>query len=396
MVTLPIYLDNNATTRTDPRVLEAMLPFFSEHYGNAASHSHAFGHKAAEAVERARQQVAQLLCATDREIYFTSGATESNNLAIKGLARMARSKGNHLVTLAIEHRAVLDPCRRLEREGFEVTYLPVDAFGRVDADQVAAALTDRTILVSVMLANNEIGTIEPIADVGRLCHERGIVFHTDATQGVGKIPVDVQAMGVDLLSLSAHKFYGPKGVGALYVRRQGPRVRLDPMVDGGGHERGLRSGTVPVPLVVGLGAACDLARQEMPTEAARIRQLRDRLEQTILAQLDGVRLNGHPTDRVPGTCNLSFAQVEGEALMLAMQDVAVSAGSACSSAEAEPSYVVTAIGLSDELAHASIRFSIGRFNTLEEIDYAAAQVIATVQELRRYASTLAAPLGGVS
>jgi cysteine desulfurase len=378
----PIYLDNNATTRTDPRVVEAMLPFFTEQYGNAASRHHAFGRHAEEAVHQAREQVAGLIGAGPKEIIFTSGATESDNLALKGAAAMLRGKGDHLITAATEHHAVLDPCKRLEREGFRVTFLPVDHYGRVTVEQVAEALTDRTILVSIMAANNEVGTLQPIAATGRLCKERGVLFHTDAVQAVGKIPVDVEAMGIDLLSLSAHKMYGPKGVGALYVRNRGPRVRLEPLFEGGGHERGMRSGTLPVPGIVGLGVACVLCQQEMAAEAERLTALRERLRRGIMDGLDGVSLNGHPTERLPGNLNLSFAYVQGEALLVSMRDVAVSSGSACTSANPEPSYVLRALGVPDELAHSSIRFGLGRFNSEEEIDYVIDAVICTAQRLR--------------
>lgn len=378
----PIYLDNNATTRVDPRVVAKMLPYFSQVYGNPASRNHSFGWQADEAVEAARAQVAQLIGAAPNEIVFTSGATESNNLALKGAARMHRTRGNHIITVATEHKAILDPCRRLQREGFEVTYLPVDSTGLVDPDQFAAALTDQTILVSVMVANNEIGTIGPVEAIGRSCKERGVLLHTDATQAVGKIPVAVEQLSVDLLSLSAHKFYGPKGGGALYVRRKGPRVRIDPLIDGGGHERGMRSGTLAVPNIVGLGEACAIAQVEMADDARRIAALRDRLHQGIVRRLTDVTLNGHPTLRLPGTLNLSFAYVEGEALMMAMKEIAVSSGSACSSASLEPSYVLKAIGLSDDLAHSSLRFSLGRFNTEAEIDRAIDLVAAAVARLR--------------
>jgi cysteine desulfurase len=382
MLQLPIYLDNNSTTRVDPRVVEAMLPFFTERYGNAASRHHSFGQDAKEAVDRAREQIARLIGAAAREIVFTSGATESNNLALKGAAAMYRARGNHLVTQVTEHKAVLDPCKRLEREGFHVTFLPVDRFGRVAPEQVAAAITDQTILVSIMAANNEVGTLQPIRSIGRLCKERGVLFHTDAVQAVGKVPIDVEDMGIDLLSLTAHKLYGPKGVGALYVRRRDPRVRLEPLFDGGGHEGGLRSGTVPVPSVVGFGLACDLAGQEMADEATRLTRLRERLRVGLMERLDEVSVNGHPTERLPGNLNLSYAYVEGEALMMGCRDVAISSGSACTSASIEPSYVLRALGVSDELAHSSIRFGLGRFNTEEEVDYVIDDVAATVERLR--------------
>ncbi len=382
MVKIPIYMDNNATTRTDPRVVEAMLPYFTEHYGNAASRNHAFGWEAEEAVDQGREQVAALIGANAKEIIFTSGATESNNLALKGAAAMYKKKGNHVITVVTEHKAVIDPCKRLERDGFQVTFLPVDKYGRVSAEQVAGALTDKTILVSVMAANNEIGTLHPIREIGKLCKSRGVLFHTDAVQAVGKVPIDVEAMGIDLLSLSAHKIYGPKGVGALYVRRKDPRVRLDPIIDGGGHERGMRSGTLAVPLIVGLGTACELARQEMDAEARRLFALRERLWRGIEDQLEDVYLNGHPEHRLPGNLNLSFAYVEGEALMMGIKDVAVSSGSACTSASLEPSYVLKALGVGDELAHSSIRFGLGRFNTEEEVDYVIGDVVRAVNHLR--------------
>jgi cysteine desulfurase len=382
MVKLPIYMDNNATTRCDPRVVEAMLPFFSERYGNAASRNHSFGWEAEEAVETGREQVANLIGASSKEIVFTSGATESNNLAIKGVAGMYRKKGNHVVTVVTEHKAVIDPCKRLERDGFEVTFLPVDRYGMVSAEQVAEALTEKTILVSVMAANNEIGTLQPIAEIGKLCKQRGVLFHTDAVQAVGKVPIDVGAMGIDLLSLSGHKIYGPKGIGALYVRRKDPRVRLEPLIDGGGHERGMRSGTLPVPLIVGLGRACQLCQDEMEVESQRLTRLRERLRQGIQDQLPETFLNGHPTQRLPGNLNLSFAYVEGEAMMMGIKDVAVSSGSACTSASLEPSYVLKALGVGDDLAHSSIRFGLGRFNTEEEVDYVVADVVRAVRRLR--------------
>jgi cysteine desulfurase len=379
----PVYLDNHATTRTDPRVVEAMLPYFTELYGNAASVSHRFGWQAAEGAERAREQVAQAIGAEAREIVFTSGATESNNLAIKGVARASTRRGNHLVTAVSEHKAVLDPIKRLARQGWEVTIVPCDENGRVSASVVADALTDRTVLVSIMAANNEVGTINPIGEIGRLCHERGVLFHTDAAQAVGKISLDVQSDAVDLLSLSAHKMYGPKGIGALYVRRRDPQVRLEPLIDGGGHERGIRSGTVAVPLVVGLGLAAELAVRELLAESRRLLELRDRLHEGIACRVPAIRLNGPPDDRLPGNLNLSFADVDGEALMMAMRDVAVSSGSACSSTSPEPSHVLLAMGLDEDRARASLRFGLGRFTTGEEIDYAIEAVAAAVQRLRR-------------
>lgn len=379
---LPVYMDNNATTRCDPRVVEAMLPYFTEKFGNAASRNHAFGWEAEEAVENARGQIAALIGCSPKEIVFTSGATESNNLALKGVASMYRKKGNHIITAVTEHKAVIDPCKRLERDGFQVTFLPVDRYGQVHPEQIAEALTPQTILVSIMAANNEIGTLNPIKEIGKLCKERGVLFHTDAVQAVGKVPVDVNDMGIDLLSLSAHKLYGPKGVGALYVRKKDPRVRLDPIIDGGGHERGMRSGTLAVPLIVGLGAACDLARLEMAEESKRTMQLRDRLRDGIMSRLDETYVNGHPTERLPGNINLSFAYVEGEALMMGIKDVAVSSGSACTSASLEPSYVLRALGVGDELAHSSIRFGLGRFNTEEEVDFVIEEVVKAVNHLR--------------
>jgi cysteine desulfurase len=382
MVDLPIYMDNNATTRTDPRVLEVMLPYFTQQYGNAASREHVFGRKAEAAVDEARAQIARLIGASPKEIIFTSGATESDNLALKGVASMFRNKGNHLVTAVTEHRAVLDSCKRLEREGFHITFLPVDRFGLVAPDQVAEALTAKTILVSVMAANNEIGTLQPIQEIGKLCKERGIYFHSDGVQAVGKIPLDVEEMGIDLLSLSAHKIYGPKGIGALYVRGRNPRVRLEPLIDGGGHERGLRSGTLPVASIAGFGMACALCQAEIGPEADRLLQLRERLYQGIAGQLEHIFLNGHPTQRLPGNLNLSFAYVEGEALMIGIKGLAVSSGSACTSASREPSYVLKALGVGDERAHSSIRFGLGRFNTQEEVDYVIQEVSETVRSLR--------------
>lgn len=382
MSSLPIYMDNNSTTRCDPRVVEAMLPYFTEKFGNAASRSHAYGWEAESAVEEARDQIAAIIAASPKEVIFTSGATESNNLAIKGVAAMYKKKGNHIVTQATEHKAVLDTCKRLERDGFQVTYLPVDKYGQVHAEQVKEALTDKTILVSVMAANNEIGTVQPVGAIGKLCKERGVLFHTDAVQAVGKIPLDVEAMGIDLLSLTAHKIYGPKGIGALYVRKKDPRVRLEPQIDGGGHERGMRSGTLPVPMIVGLGTACDIARREMPEETARTFALRERLRKGIMDVLPESYLNGHPTERLPGNANISFAYVEGEGLMMGIKDVAVSSGSACTSASLEPSYVLRALGVGDELAHSSIRFGLGRFNTEAEVDFVVNLVTREVNRLR--------------
>lgn len=386
MLQLPVYLDNHSTTRVDPRVLEAMLPYFTEIYGNAASVSHRFGWDAGAAVDRARGQVAAAIGAESKEIVFTSGATESNNLALKGALPHVKRKGNHLVTVGSEHKAVLDPMKRLAREGWQLTVLPPDPDGGVSVEAIAAALTDQTVLVSVMAANNEVGTINPVGAIGALCHERGILFHTDATQAVGKTPIHVQDDCIDLLSLSAHKLYGPKGIGALYVRRRDPQVRLVPLFDGGGHERGFRSGTLPVPLIVGLGEAIELAVLEREDESARLLALRERLHAGIVARVPATQLNGHPTRRLAGNLNLSFAYVDGEALMMAMRDIAVSSGSACTAADPEPSHVLRAMGVSEELARASLRFGLGRFTTAEEIDFAVEAVSGAVARLRSYSS----------
>jgi len=379
---LPIYLDYNATTPIDPRVLEAMMPCLTGDFGNAASKSHAFGWKAEAAVETAREQVAGLLGAAPREIVWTSGATESNNLAIRGAAEMYHQKGRHVITCLTEHRAVLDPCRHLEAGGWRVTFLGVDAFGRLDARQIDDAITDETVLVSIMAANNEIGTIHPVAEIGAVCKARGVLFHCDATQAVGKIPLDVEAMGIDLLSASAHKIYGPKGVGCLYVRRRGPRVRLTCQMHGGGHERGLRSGTLNVPGIVGFGAAAEMGRGEMTGDAERLAALRDRLHAGITDRLEDVPLNGHPTERLPNTLNLSFAYVEGEALMMKLRNLAVSSGSACTSESRDPSHVLTALNVPERLANSSLRFSLGRPTTAEEIDFALDEIERGVTELR--------------
>ena len=395
MLKLPVYMDNNATTRTDPRVVEAMLPFFTEHYGNSASRNHAYGWESEAAVEEAREQISALIGASSKEIIFTSGATESNNLALKGAAAMYKKKGNHIITQATEHKAVLDPCKRLERDGFQVTILPVDHFGRVNAEQVRAAMTDKTILVSIMAANNEIGTLQPIRDIGKLCKQKGVLFHTDAVQSVGKVPIDVEEMGIDLLSMTAHKLYGPKGIGALYVRKKDPRVRLEPIIDGGGHERGMRSGTLPVPNIVGFGMACEIARKEMPEESKRTFRLRERLREGIMSQLTESYLNGHPTERLPGNANISFAYVEGEGLMMGIKDVAVSSGSACTSASLEPSYVLRALGVGDELAHSSIRFGLGRFSTEEEVDFVVDLVVREVNRLREMSPLYEMALAGI-
>lgn len=379
----PIYLDSHSTTPTDPRVLETMLPYFTEKFGNAASRNHAFGWEAEEAVDLARKQLARLIHADSKEIIFTSGATESNNLALKGAVEMYREKGDHIITNSTEHRAVIDTAKALEtRRGLKVTYLPVDKAGMISPDDVRNAITDKTILISIMLANNEIGTINPVKEIGKIAKEKGILFHCDATQGVGKIPVNVQEMGIDLMSFTSHKLYGPKGVGALYVRKKAPRVRLVPMIDGGGHERGMRSGTLPVPLVVGFGKACELCEQEMATEAVRLGKLRDRLQAGILSALEEVYLNGHPTERLPHNLNLSFAYVEGESLLMGLKEIALSSGSACTSATLEPSYVLRALGVGSDLAHSSIRFGLGRFTTEEEIDYTITRLIEVVTKLR--------------
>ncbi|MGA8892006.1 MAG: IscS subfamily cysteine desulfurase [Anaeromyxobacteraceae bacterium] len=387
---IPIYMDCHSTTPVDPRVLEAMLPYFTESYGNAASKSHAFGWRAEEAVEEARAQVARLIGATAREIVWTSGATESDNLALKGVARFHAARGRHLVTTAIEHKAVLDSAAALSREGFEVTVVPVGPDGVVDPEAIRAALRPDTILVSVMHANNEVGTIQPIEEVGRITRERGVLFHTDAVQSLGRIPFDVEATQADLVSLSAHKMYGPKGVGALYVRRR-PRVRLVAQIDGGGHERGYRSGTLNVPGIVGFGKAAELAREEMPAEAPRILALRERLRKAIQDGLERVTVNGSLSRRLPGNLNVSFAHVEGEALMIAMKDVAVSSGSACTSASLEPSYVLRAMGVPDDQAHASLRFGLGRFNTEEEVDHVARLVVERATRLREMSPGWPAP-----
>jgi cysteine desulfurase len=431
MLKLPIYMDNHATTPMDPRVLEAMLPYLREDFGNAASRNHAFGWKAEAAVEQARKQVAALIGASDKEIVFTSGATESDNLAIKGVVEFYKDKGDHIITLKTEHKAVLDTCKRLERVrqerldelkqmrltqlagtpvtrdnlaemslkydidsdavyrqwaelptgGARVTYLDVEKDGRVDLEKLEAAMTDKTILVSIMLANNEIGTVQPVAEIGKLCRHKGILFHCDAVQGVGKVPFNVEEMHVDLAALSAHKMYGPKGVGALYVRRK-PRVRIAPIIDGGGHERGMRSGTLNVASIVGFGKAAELARQEMADESARLLRLREKLRKGIMEQLDLVEVNGSLEHRLPGSLNISFAYVEGEALMMAIKDVAVSSGSACTSASLEPSYVLRACGVEEELAHSSIRFGLGRFNTEEEVDFVIKLMVDKVNRLR--------------
>ena len=381
-VQLPIYMDNHATSQLDPRVLEAMLPYFTSKFGNAASRNHSFGWDAEQGVETAREQIARLIGATAKEIIFTSGATESNNLAIKGIAEMYKERGNHIITQVTEHKAVLDTCKRLEKYGYRVTYLPVKADGLIDLDDLKRAMDDKTILVSIMFANNEIGVVQPVAEIGKLCHERNVIFHTDAVQAVGKIPVDVNAMNIDVLSLTAHKLYGPKGVGALYVRRRNPRVQISAQLDGGGHERGMRSGTLNVPGIVGLGAACEIAREEMASESARLIRLREKLKTKLESALDYVHVNGSMERRLPGNLNMSFVYVEGESLLMGINEIAVSSGSACTSATLEPSYVLKALGLGDDVAHSSIRFGLGRFNNEAEVDYVADKLIDIVQKLR--------------
>lgn len=378
----PIYFDNHATTPVDPRVLEAMLPYFTEHFGNAASRNHAYGWAAEDAVEKSRKQIASLIGANSKEIIFTSGATESNNLAIKGVAEMYAEKGNHIITAATEHKAVLDTCKHLEKKGCRVTYLPLKGDGLVDLDMLRDAITDKTILISIMYANNEIGVLQPVKEIGKIAKEKGILFHTDAVQAVGKVPVNVIDDGIDLMSITGHKIYGPKGAGALYVRRRNPRVQLTAQMDGGGHERGMRSGTLNVPGIVGLGAACEIAQKEMPEESARLRRLRDKLRATLEANLEEVYINGSMEHRLPNNLNMSFAYVEGESLLMGINDIAVSSGSACTSATLEPSYVLKALGLGDDLAHTSIRFGLGRFNTEEEVDYVAKKMIDVVNKLR--------------
>ena len=396
MLSRAIYMDNNATTAVDPRVMDAMLPYFSEVFGNAASRSHGFGWQAEKAVEDAREQIGRLIGAKAKDIIFTSGATESDNLAVRGVVEFYREKGNHVVTQVTEHKAILDTCRALERKGLAtVTYLPVDKTGRVDPEDVRKAITDKTVLVTIMFANNEIGTVQPLAEIGQITREKGVLFHTDAVLGVGTLPIDVDAMHIDLLSLTAHKIYGPKGIGALYVRSKAPRVRLSPIIDGGGHERGMRSGTLNVPGIVGLGKACELVREGLAGEARHELQLRERLREGLFSQLDEIYLNGHPTHRLPGNLNVSFAFVEGESLLMGLNGsvhpivasaslppIAVSSGSACTSATLEPSYVLKALGVGDDLAHTSIRFGVGRFNTEEEVDYVIDRVVSEVRRLR--------------
>ena len=381
-VKLPVYMDNHATTAMDPRVLQEMLPYFVEKFGNASSRNHSFGWAADAAVEKARAQIAKLIGATPKEIVFTSGATESDNLAIRGAAESYRQKGNHIITLVTEHKAVLDTCKRLEAGGWRVTYMPVQKDGLVDLGALWLAMEDETVLVTIMAAHNEIGVLQPITEIGKLCHERGVLFHTDAAQAVGKVPLDVNRLNADLLSISGHKMYGPKGVGALYVRRRNPQVKLTAILEGGGHERGMRPGTLNVPGIVGLGKACAIAAEEMPEEACRLTGLRNRLCDRITSRLDRTSVHGSMEQRLPGNLNMAFGGVEGEALLMGINDIAVSSGSACTSASLEPSYVLKALGADDNLAHASIRFGLGRFNTEAEVDYVADRVVETVSQLR--------------
>ncbi len=378
----PIYFDNHATTPTDPRVVDAMLPYFTQKFGNAASRNHSFGWEAEKAVDNARKQIADLIGATTKEIVFTSGATESDNLAIKGVAEMYAEKGNHIITAATEHKAVLDTCKKLEKHGYRVTYLPVKADGLVDLDMLRESITDKTILITLMYANNEIGVIQPVKEIGKIAHEKGVLFHTDGVQTVGKVPVNVVRDNISLMSMSAPKLYGPKGVGLLYVRRKSPRVQITAQMDGGGHERGMRSGTLNVPGIVGMGEACGICQREMPEESKRLSHLRDKLKNTCERELDEVFINGSMEHRLPHNLNMSFAYVEGESLLMGINDVAVSSGSACTSATLEPSYVLKALGVGDDLAHTSIRFGLGRFNTEEEVDYVAGRVIEVVRKLR--------------
>src|SRR5215813_9648569 len=384
MLKFPIFMDAQSTTPVDPRVVEAMIPYFTEKFGHPASRNHSFGWEAENAVDRAREQIAKIIGARDpKELIFTSGGTESINLAIKGVAEMYREKGNHVVTTAIEQRASLDVCRRLERQGYEVTQVPVRPDGLVEVEAIRQAVTDKTILISLMFANNEVGTIQDMAAIGKLAKDKGVLFHADATQAVGKIPVNVETMGIDLLSCTAHLIYGPKGVGALYVRRKGPRVRLAPMIDGGGHERGMRSGTLPVPLIVGFGKAAEICREVMDEESKRLAGMRDRLQEAILSKVDEAYLNGHPQRRLPHNLNISFAYVEGESVLMGLnKETALSSGSACTSATLEPSYVITALGVDAELAHSSIRFGLHRFTTEEEVDFVGRRTVEVVLRLR--------------
>lgn len=378
----PIYMDYQATTPLDPRALEAMLPYFTEMYGNAASRNHSFGWDAEKAVKKGRKIIASAVGGTAREIVFTSGATESNNIVLKGIAEMYASRGNHIITVKSEHPAILDTAARLEREGIKITYLPVGTDGLIDPNEIAQAITDKTILVSVMMVNNEIGVVQPIEEIGRITRERGVLFHSDATQGFGKIDIDADRMNLDLISFSGHKIYGPKGIGGLYVRRKNPRVRCAALIDGGGHERGMRSGTLNVPSIVGFAKATELALEEMESENSRLIDLHDKLKTMILSNVDEAYLNGHPTLRIPGNLNISFAYVEGESLMMELSDIALSSGSACTSSTLDPSHVLAALGVDDELAHSSIRFGLGRFTTEDEINYVGARVVKAIARLR--------------
>ena len=391
MLTIPVYLDNHSTTRPDPRVVEAMLPYLTEHYGNAASLSHKYGWEAADAVELARERVAALIGAEPREVVFTSGATESNNLAIKGILNGQKQRGNHIVSAASEHRAVLDPIKRLGREGRDLTLIAPDSTGLITLDAIQSALQEQTVFVSIMGANNEVGTLNEVAEIGRLCRERGIVFHSDATQAVGKIPFDVREIAADLISFSAHKFHGPKGIGALFVSRR-CKARIAPLFDGGGQEHGVRSGTLAVPLIVGFGKAAEIAMAEHAQDAERTQALRDRLFRALTASLRGITVNGHPTRRLPGNLNVSFAGIDGEALMMGLRDVAVSSGAACTSANPEPSHVLRSMGVDDELARASLRFGLSRFTTEEEVDFAAGRVVDVVNRLRSHGVLIDAPV----
>jgi cysteine desulfurase len=379
---LPIYMDYHATTPVDPQVFDKMKPYFTEIFGNAASRSHSFGWAAEEAVEKARNQIADLINCDLKEIIFTSGATESDNIALKGIAEMYAQRGNHIITQVTEHKAILDSAKALERKGIHITYLSVDKYGTIDLNQLRDTITDKTILVSIMYANNEIGTIQPISEIGKLCHEKGVLFHTDATQGLATLPFNIQNMNIDLASFTAHKIYGPKGIGALYVRKKNPRVRVSPIIDGGGHERGIRSGTLNVTGIVGFGAACEIVKNERDIDYQHEKNLTDKLKKNLFDSLDEIYLNGHPIDRLPNNLNISFAYVEGESLIMGIKDIAVSSGSACTSASLEPSYVLKALNVGEDLAHSSIRFGLGRFNTMEEVEYVSEKVIRTVKRLR--------------
>jgi len=389
-VKLPIYLDYHATTPVDPRVLEAMLPYFTENFGNPASRNHKFGWTAATVVDNARKQVAKLINASAKEIIFTASASESNNMAVKGVAQRYLDRGNHIITMATEHKAVLYSAKRLEEDGFSVTLAPVGPDGLVIVDSLQKAITPRTSLVSIMAANNEIGVLQPLEKIGQICRERGVLFHTDAAQAAGKIPIDVQAMNIDLLSIAGHKMYAPKGIGALWIRQRGTPVELIPVIDGGGHEGGLRSGTLNVPGIVGLGKACEICRQEMPEESKRVGALRDRLKDGLMAQLSGIHINGSLEHRLPNNLNVSFPGIDLATLMAALNDIALSSGSACTSGTPEPSYVLQALGVSEEIANTPLRFGLGRYTTAEEIDHCLNRVVETVKQLRSLGGTAAA------